>query len=442
MEQLQSDQSAFASRRQRVLNALTNGTVLVVEGASQCTRNADTHYPFRQDSRFYYLTGYESPDTLAVFSKDLQGHTRFVLFCLDRDPVAELWDGVRYGCAHLQEVCGADEALPCATIDEEMPRLLAHHPRVLCNIRNELLLQRVQRWSSACRAQRGRALDVAPSVFEDSKSLFERLRVCKDEAELNAMREAARITVDGHLAAMAICRPGVKEYQLEAALIETFMRQGCRSCAYPSIVATGKNACTLHYVLNQSTVEAGDLVLIDAGAEYAQYAADVTRTFPANGRFSGAQAELYNLVLSAQLAAIAVIKPGIPYGRIHETAVHVLTEGLVALGLLKGDVATLIADGAYRTYYPHGTGHWLGLDVHDEGPYGDAKKPVLLEEGMVLTVEPGLYIPNTPAVHNAAWNGLGIRIEDDVCVTAQGYEVLTQALPKTIGDLEAVLGTR
>jgi len=428
----------FARRRQRLMERLGNGAIALLPAAPEAARNRDVQYPYRQDSDFYYLTGFPEPEAVAVLAP---GHEQeFSLFCRERDPLMETWHGRRAGQQGAVERFGANNAHPIAEIDKILPALLENRERVFYSIGyNPIFDRQVMDWINQVRAK-ARSGVRAPGEFIALEHVLHDMRLHKDAAEVAVMREAGRISAAAHCRAMQICQPGLMEYEIEAEILYTFTRHGA-GWAYPSIVGGGANACILHYTENNARLHAGDLLLIDAGAEVDGYAADITRTFPINGRFSPEQRVLYALVLAAQHAAIAEVRPGKRFNEVHEAALGVLTEGLVELGLLNGDPAKLIEDEAYKRFYMHRTGHWLGMDVHDVGDYKVGEIWRTLEPGMVTTVEPGLYIPaGSEGVAERWWN-IGIRIEDDVLVTATGNEVLTSAVPKEIADIEALMVT-
>lgn len=441
---------ATADRRARLFAQLPLSAVVVVPAAREQTRSRDTEYPFRQASDFWYLTAFPEPDALLILSKDQQGQCSELLLCRDKDPQAEVWQGRRYGTEQAEAVFG----VPAASLSQQSdvlldalrgkqqlyfsfgadPRFDQHVFAALEQIRNT-----------------PRQSELVPTTIHDLRPLLSEMRLIKDEGEIALMQHAGRISAEAHTQAMLLCQPGVHEYQLEACILQHFAMQGARFAAYNSIVGGGENACILHYTENSDALNDGDLVLIDAGCEYQGYAADITRTFPVNGRFSPEQAALYQLVLDAQLAALQQIKPGSSFKRAGDTAASVLTAGLLHLGILQGELDTLLAEQAAKPFMIHSLGHWLGLDVHDVGSYqattesdhhsepGD--KARLFEPGMVLTVEPGLYIP-TGSATDAKWWGIGIRIEDDVLITETGHQVLTAGVPKELADIEALMAGR
>ncbi len=432
------NQTEFNLRRQQLIQRLGEGNIAVIASAPQRTRNRDVDYPFRQDSDFFYLTGFNEPNAVAVFIP-ARAEGEYILFCHPYDATKAIWEGAHAGLDGAVADYKADQAFAIDDLDAQLPGLLENKTKVFYRIGHDLTFdQRVLGWLNVVRSK-SRTGVTAPSELITLDIILHEMRLIKSAAEIAVMRRAAQISAEGHIKAMQRCKAGLYEYQLEAELAYYFAQQGLRSVAYPSIVAGGKNACTLHYTENKDLLHNGDLLLIDAGAECEHYAADITRTFPVSGQFSDAQHQLYQLVLDAQTAAIAEIKPNTPWNLAHDAAVKTLTEGLVTLGLLNGNVEELIEQEHYKAFYMHRTGHWLGMDVHDVGAYKINQEWRLLEAGMVLTVEPGLYIPADCTSVAEQWRGIGIRIEDDVLVTADGCEVLTHAVPKTIAAIEALM---
>jgi Xaa-Pro aminopeptidase len=427
----------YAARRAQVLAAMGRG-VAVLATAPERTRNRDTHHPFRFDSYFYYLTGFTEPGAVVVL---IAGETpRALLFCREKDLEREIWDGYRHGPEAARTAFGFDEAYPIGQLDEMLPKLLADQPALYADIGGDAAWDaRVIDWLNAVRAQVRTGI-TAPGELRDIRRILDDMRLVKDAHELDTMRRAAAISAGAHQRAMRATRPGRHEYEIEAELLHEFYRHGSRSPAYPCIVASGPNACVLHYVENDRCMQDGDLLLIDAGCELDGYASDITRTWPVGGRFTGPQRDIYELVLAAQAAAIDAIRAGQHWENPHEAAVGVLVRGLVDFGLCKGTPESVIESGDYRRFYMHRTGHWLGLDVHDAGDYKRDGAWRLLEPGMTLTVEPGCYIRPGEGVPEAFWN-IGVRIEDDVVVTPTGCEVLTIATPKSVADVEALVGT-
>jgi Xaa-Pro aminopeptidase len=422
------------------MDEMGEGGIAILPAAPVRVRNRDVEYPYRQDSDFYYVTGFEEPEAVAVLvPKRKRGE--FVLFCRERDPEMELWNGIRSGLEGACSDYGADDAFPIGDIDDILPGLLENQPRVYYAMGYYPEFdQHMIAWVNRVRT-RSRAGVSSPGEFVALDNLLHEMRLVKSKSELRSMTRAMEISSDAHLRAMGMCRPGMTEYQIEAELSYAFKHAGSRRAAYPSIVAGGANACVLHYTENSDTLRDGDLLLIDAGAEYDYYASDITRTFPVNGRFSKAQRALYEVVLEAQQAAIEQVQPGNHWNSPHEAAVEVLAEGLVALGLMKGRASNIIKNERYRKFYVHRTGHWLGMDVHDVGDYKIEGEWRVLEPGMVMTIEPGLYVAAGDKQVARKWWNIGIRIEDDVLVTRDGHKVLTSAVPKAVDEIEAVVGS-
>jgi len=433
----------YKRRRRRLAAAMRPGGIALLAAAPESVRNRDVHYPYRQDSDFFYVTGFPEPEALAVL---VPGRKKgeLVFFCRLHNPERELWEGARAGVEGVRRDFGADEVHPIEELDEVLPKLLEDRERVYYPAgANPELDRRLMQWVNVVRGK-VRSGVRAPTEFVILEKLLSEQRILKSKAELKVIRRAVRISAEAHRRIMRWCRPGLSEYQLEAEFVRICASRGGRFQAYPPIVGSGVNACVLHYVDNCHRLEDGDLVLIDAGCELAGYASDITRTFPVNGRFSPPQRELYELVLAAQEAAIAKAVPGNRWNDIHKAAVRTLTGGLAELGILAGGrktVPKLIKEEKYKPYFMHRTGHWLGMDVHDVGDYRVDGKWRRLEPGMVLTVEPGLYIPadRTEAPAPECYRNIGIRIEDDVLITAEGNEVLSDRAPKTVADIEACM---
>lgn len=428
----------FARRRKNLMAQMEPDSIAIVPAAKETIRNRDVDYPFRQDSDFYYLTGFAEPDAVLVLMP-ARKHGQYILFCRDRDPRMELWNGYRAGPEGACSDYGADDAFPVGDIDDILPGLIEGRERVYYAMgRHAEFDHRVMKWVNVIRSQ-VRTGAHPPGEFLDLDHLLHDLRLYKSAAEIRVMKRAGQISAAAHIRAMQTCKPGIGEFQLEAEIQYEFGRNGARFPAYNSIVGAGKNACILHYTENSGTVKDGDLVLIDAGCELEHYAADITRTFPANGKFSKEQKALYELVLKSQLAAIKTIKPGNHWNQSHDATVKVITKGLVELGLLKGTVSKLIEKEAYKDFYMHRAGHWLGMDVHDVGDYKVGDEWRVLEEGMAMTVEPGIYVAPDNKKVAKKWRGIGIRIEDDVVVTKTGCDVLTKNVPKTVKEIEALM---
>lgn len=426
----------YAQRRQRVLEQIGAGSIAILNASTLKTRNHDAEYIFRQDSDFYYLTGFNEPETVLVLIPN-RTEGEYVLFCRERDPAAEQWTGYRAGIEGAKAKYGANESYPISQLNEVMPKLLANRDQVYYRVGMDWTFdQQVFTWLNSVRAQ-VRAGVKAPQTFKVLDEILHEMRLFKSEAELEMMRYAAKTSAHAHTKAMQVCKPSMYEYEIEAAILHEFRRKGMET-AYTSIVGGGKNGCILHYIENRDELKDGDLLLIDAGAEYQCYASDITRTFPINGKFSPAQKALYQVVLDAQYAAINTVRPNALWDDVHQAAVNVLVDGLIELGLLTESKDKVMAEHLYRKFYMHRTGHWLGLDVHDVGTYKVEGEWRRLQAGMVLTVEPGLYIPAEEGIDPKWWH-IGIRIEDDVLVTATGHEVLTSGVVKEIADIEALM---
>lgn len=431
--------SEFAKRRAQLLREIGRDTIAILPTAPIALRNRDVEYPYRPDSDFFYLTGFPEPDAVAVLLDTGGNGKRYILFCRDRDPTKEIWDGRRAGQTGARTLYGADEAYSIAKLDEMLPKLIENRSVIYYPMgKDSAFDERVMGWRNQVRG-RARAGVRSPERVVAIEEILHELRLRKDRAELATMRRAAQISARAHSRAMSVCCPGITEYQIEAELLHEFTRHGSRFPAYGSIVASGANACILHYRENDATLKDGDLLLIDAGCELDGYASDITRTFPINGRFTPAQRAIYELVLAAQYAAIAKVRVGKRWNDPHDAAVKTLTAGLIKLGLLKGKLEKLIEEGAYRRFYMHRTGHWLGMDVHDVGDYRVNERWRKLEPGMVLTVEPGLYIAPRSKGVDKKWWGIGVRIEDDVVVTRQGCEILSKDVPKDPDVIETLM---
>lgn len=427
----------FTKRRQHLMDIMGPDTIAVLPNAPVANRNRDVDYPYRSDSSFHYLTGFDEPESVLVLIPERE-HGEYILFCRERDLDKEIWDGYRAGQEGAIAEFGADDSYPISDLDDILPGLLEGKEKVYYTMGNQPSFdQHMVSWLNHLR-QAARSGKHSPTEIIELEHCLNELRLFKSSQEIKAMKQAASVSAQAHIRAMQFTKPGKWEYEVEAEIIHEFMKNGCRSPAYPSIVGGGENGCILHYIENSAKLKSNELLLIDAGAEFECYAGDITRTFPVNGKFTTAQAAVYQIVLNAQKAAIAAVKPGNHWNQPHEAAVEVLTQGLVELGILNGNVDQLIEEGAYREFYMHRTGHWLGMDVHDVGDYKVGGEWRLLEPGMVLTVEPGLYIRDQEHV-DKKWHFIGIRIEDDVLVTKDGYEVLTEAAPKEIDEIEALM---
>lgn len=422
----------LAKRRRHLMELVGAGGIVIVPTAPERVRSRDTLFDYRPDSDFFYLTGFPEPEAVAVLIPGRSGG-EFLLFCRERNPERELWEGKRCGPEAAIEEYGCDDAFPIADLDEILPGLLERSERVYYSMGiTGDFDQRLLGWINVLNAKRQSSH--APSEIVALDHLLHEMRLFKTRAETNVMRKSAQIAVAAHRRAMRACRPGLMEFELEAEYLHEFKRNGA-DCSYLPIVAGGANACILHYRSNDAPLVDGDLVLVDAGCEYEMYASDITRTFPVNGHFSGPQRDLYEVVLAANVAATNTAKAGNHWNDPHAAAVKEVTKGLRALGILEGRLPTLIKQAAYRPYFMHRTGHWLGMDVHDVGDYKVADQWRLLEPGMALTIEPGIYIDESAKVAKH-WRGIGIRIEDDVVVTRNGPNVLTAGLPTTVDAVE------
>ncbi|MES2114298.1 MAG: aminopeptidase P N-terminal domain-containing protein [Pseudomonadota bacterium] len=439
--------AACAARRARLMAQMAPGAVAVLPTAQEVARNSDSDYPYRHDSYFYYLSGFTEPESVVVLVA-ARGDVpaRAILFCREKNAEREIWDGFRHGPEAALAAFGFDATFPIAALDAQMELLLANAPALYYALGGSAELDaRVRHWLAAVRRQ-ARLGVTAPAAAHDLLPLLDEMRLLKDEGELATLRRAAAISGRAHARAMRATRPGMHEYEIEAELLYEFRRSGAQHPAYSSIVATGANACVLHYSANNAQCRDGELLLIDAGCELDGYASDITRTYPVNGRFTAPQRDLYELVLAAQAAALHAIKPGHPYQAIHDAALQVLAQGMLDLGLIDkskaGNAADVIANKSHLQFYMHGTGHWLGMDVHDVGQYRDVQaegKPSrALQAGMVLTVEPGIYVRPAEGVPERFWN-TGIRIEDDVIVTPSGHTIISAAAPKSVADIEHLM---
>ena len=431
-----TDITVFSRRRAALLAQMQSG-IAIVPTAPERVRNRDSQYPYRYDSYFYYLCGFQEPEAVLVLIAGAQPQS--LLFCREKNLERETWDGFRYGPDAAREAFGVDAAYAIAALDEKMPALMANQPALhyAAGVDPDWDA-RILRWLNQVRAQSRTGVS-APQDIHDVRAPLDEMRLIKDADELALMRRAAGISAGAHERAMRATRPGRMEYEIEAELLYEFRRHGAQFPAYWPIVAGGANACVLHYNDNQARLEDGALLLIDAGCELDGYASDITRTFPVNGKFSGAQKDVYELVLAAQAAAIAATRPGAAWDAPHEAAVRVLAQGMVDFGLCRGSLEQVLETGDYKRFYMHRTGHWLGLDVHDAGEYKLEGKWRPLTPGMTLTVEPGCYIRPGEGVPEAYWN-IGVRIEDDVLVTEAGCEVITAQTPKSVADIEALVG--
>jgi Xaa-Pro aminopeptidase len=428
----------YQRRRKQLMRMMGQGSIAILPSAPVAVRNRDADYPYRPDSDFYYLTGFAEPEAVAVLIPGRKS-AEYVLFCRERDLEKEVWNGFRAGQEGACEIYGADDSFPIGDLNDILPRMIEQSERVYYAMGcNPELDKHMSEWISGIRAN-ARAGVQGPLEFVALDHYLHDMRLYKSRSEIKTMRQAAKISAKAHRRAMQFCRPGLKEWQVEAEIIHECARSGARFQAYSPIVGGGANACILHYIDNDSELKDGDLLLIDAGCELEYYASDISRTFPVNGRFTPPQRALYELVLKAQEAAIEQVRPGNHWNDPHEAAVKVITKGLVELGILKGRVSTLIKNEKYKPYYMHRTGHWLGMDVHDVGDYKIDGQWRLLEPGMVMTVEPGIYIPEGSKGVAKKWWNIGIRIEDDVVVTKDGHDVLSRDAPKGVEEIEALM---
>lgn len=425
----------FSERRDLLADKVLEDSAIIVSAASVKSRISDTEYSYRQDSNFYYLSGYEEPESLILIRPN-QDKERFIIFCRDRDPLREQWDGFRTGQEGVIQDYGADAAYSINSIDEIMPKLLEGAKNIYFSMSAPCGVDaKISSWVEDIR-KNTRSGAEPPQNLLSLDSILHEMRLIKESNEMDLMKQAANITTEAHIRAMQSVRPGMYEYQLEAEYLYAFNKNGARSPAYNSIVGGGNNSCILHYVENNAELQDGDLVLVDAGCEYQYYASDVTRTFPVNGKFSPEQREIYSIVLEAHKQSMEQAKPGNKWNLMHEKSVEVIVEGLLSIGLLQGSRDEIIEKGEYSKFYMHRIGHWLGMDVHDVGSYKQDGDWRPLEEGMVMTVEPGIYILDSMEDVDDKWKGIGVRIEDDIAITDSGFEILTPDVPRTIEEVE------
>lgn len=433
MQNIDTKKELF-SRREKFLSQMQPNSVALFFASPEVVRSNDTHYPYRQNSDFWYFTCFDEPEAVLVMIKQQDNHVRYVLFNRKKDPLAETWTGYRLGQQAALETLAVDEAHPFDKIDTILPELLngkqaIYHADLQYDYADTIVKKALTILKQGARFKLS-----APSSVIDWRPIVHEMRMFKSNFEIDILRHACKISAQAHCRAMRSCKPSMHEYQLEAEILHEFAWQGARSPSYNTIVGAGNNGCILHYENNSALLKDGDLVLIDAGCEYQYYAGDITRTFPINGQFSQAQRDIYNIVLAAQYQAIDLLKPGTSIMEVNDHVVKTMVTGLVKLGIMQGDVDSLIADKAYTAFYMHGLGHWLGIDVHDVGSGRDR----ILEPGMVLTVEPGLYI-NQDADVPECYKGIGIRIEDNILITASGNEVLTSDVPKEPEQIEKLM---
>lgn len=431
-------QSEYAARRKQLISQLGDGGVAIIPSAKEILRNGDSHFPFRQNSDFYYLTGFNEPEAILVLIAG-RDQGEYILFNRERDPEMEVWVGPRAGQEGACKDFGADQSFPIKQVDEEIPKLLENAQRLFYAFGRDMSFDRkVLSWLNKVR-HKVRAGVNAPDDCSNIEKILHNMRLFKSPAEIALMRKAAEISVVGHRHAMELCRPGMYEYELEAMLQAAFLSQGSRAPAYNHIVAAGRNSCILHYNDNNALIKDADLILIDSGAEYDNYASDITRTFPANGRFSPEQKAIYEVVLNASQTVINAVKPGLKWDQLQNLSEQKITEGLLELGLLSGKLDNLIEQKAFKRFYMHRVSHWLGLDVHDVGSYKVNGQWRALEPNMALTIEPGVYIPAHSEGVDERWWNIGVRIEDDIVVTSKGHDVLSSGLPKTIAEIEMIM---
>jgi len=429
----------YITRRQRLMEMVGDESVVIVSAAAHKTRNNDVHYPYRQDSDFLYLSGFSEPEALIVLLPH-EKEGRSFLFCRERDPHREMWDGLMVGTQGAVETFGFDEAFPISDIKQRLPAMLHGRERVYYDLgKDPDFDQLLIGWMNEFRAKTRKKFLAPDEIIALGHNLHE-MRLFKSRTEITTMRKSARVAANAHRRAMQVCKPGMNEAEIHAELLHTMTSNQC-DISYIPIVGGGANACVLHYISNRDPLNDGDLLLIDAGAEYDGYASDITRTFPVNGKFTGPQKDLYQVVLDAQLKAIDSVREGNPWEHVHETAVRVATEGMIDLGILKTDLEEALEEEHFKDYYVHNTGHWLGLDVHDVGEYEIDGHSRVLERGMVFTVEPGIYIPANATAVDEIWRGMGIRIEDNVVVTRDDADILTSDICKTTTDIEELMAS-
>lgn len=431
----------FKQRQKKLLQAIEKNAIVILFATKEPNHHRKTVNPFRQDSDFYYLTGFEESEAIAVFIHD-RNSEKYILFCQKKDPAEEVWTGKRIGQAKAVQMYGADEAFSLAETNHKLAELISGHKQLYCNLSDHEDRDRILEVIKKLKGKERSGVN-APMELIDIGKISHEMRMRKDKTEIATLRQACKISAAAHARAMKVCKPDMMEYELEAEIMHEFIRHGGRMPAFEPIIAGGENACTLHYTQNNMKLKSGDLVLIDAGVEYKHYAGDISRTFPVNGKFNTEQRAIYQAVLDTQLAVIKAIKPGVKWFDLHSLSERLITEKLIKLGLLRGKLEDLLEKKAFKPFYMHFIGHWLGIDVHDVGSYkirDNLWREV--EPGMVFTVEPGIYIsPNIPGI-NKKWAGIGVRIEDNVLVTKTGCEVLTSDAPKTIDEIESLMRTK
>jgi len=429
----------YIKRRHHLMEMVGDESVVIVRAAVHKIRNNDVRYPYRQDSDFLYLSGFSEPEAMIVLLPEGKA-SRSILFCRERDPHREMWDGLMTGTDGAVEQFGFDKAYPISEVAQRLPKMLHGRERIYYDLgKDPDFDQLLIGWMNEFRAKTRKKFQAPDEIIALGHNLHE-MRLFKSRSEITMMKKSARIAASAHRRAMQLCTPGMNEAEIHGELIRTFTLNQCEA-SYIPIVGGGANACVLHYISNRDTLNDGDLLLIDAGAEYDGYASDITRTFPVNGKFTGPQKDLYQVVLDSQLKAIDSVRAGNPWEYVHETAVRVATEGLIDLGILRSGLDEALEEEYFKDYYVHNTGHWLGLDVHDVGEYEIDGHSRVLEPGMVFTVEPGIYIPATANAVDEAWRGMGIRIEDNVVVTKADANILTSDICKTISDIEELMAS-
>ena len=432
------DEKEYIKRRKDLMSMMHRNSIAVISAASEKVRSKDTFYPYKQNVNLTYLSGFQEPESVLVLIPGRE-EGKVILFCRERDPLREVWDGFRVGPAAAIKKYDLDDAFPISDIDDILPNLIEGKDRLYYAIgKDPDFDKRILDWVNHVKSQRGNGA-LPPGEFMDLDHFMNEMRLIKNAAETGVIKKAAQISVEAHKRAMTFCQPGIYEYELQAEIEHQFNKSGASGPAYTSIVGGGNNACVLHYIENKDILKDGDLVLIDAGCEYENYAADITRTFPVNGKFSTQQAAIYDIVLEALEQAIEVTQSGAPYNVTNETTIKVITEGLVNLGLLQGEVTDLIASEAHREFYMHGAGHWLGMDVHDVGDYKIDGEWRIYEPGMVVTIEPGIYISEHNMRVEEKWRGIGVRIEDDIMITKTGNKNLTSGVPKSRKAIEELM---
>lgn len=432
------DQLEFAKRRTLLLEQIEDNSIVLISSSSEFIRNNDCFYPYRQDSDFFYLTGFEEPQAFLILIKE-NNQAQYILLNREKNYQEELWEGLRAGQEGACELYGADESYPISQLTEISQKFLANKRHIYYRVAKDHLLDKsLSKWLSELQKQIRKGI-TAPTSIHDISDVLGEMRLIKSTAEINIMRRVGEISANAHKKVMQAAPTCEYEYQLQAKLNFELMNNGCQQVAYDSIVASGANACILHYTANKDFLADDELILIDAGGELENYAADITRTFPKKGKFTESQKAIYQIVLDAQVAGIALIKPGVLWPKIQEKMVEIIARGLLELGLLDGSLEDVLKDKSYQKFYMHNSGHWLGLDVHDQGAYKENGQWRALKEGMVLTVEPGIYIADHHQEIDSRWHNIGVRIEDDILVTKDGYENLTEQVPKEIVQIEALI---